>query len=295
MSGTAYRDFPMPAIIAAQSRRWLDTPEPERELSMPRASATVMLLREGAEAVEVFVLRRAAGMAFAAGMMAFPGGGVDARDADPSLPWAGPDPQEWAERLGAPDEATARELVVAAAREVFEECGVLLAGPTAESLVADLTDPSWERARAGLLDRSESFAEMLTRLGLVLRTDLLTARAHWITPTCEPRRYDTRFFAARMPQGQVADDTSTEADVAGWASPRELLDAQAQGRVVMLPPTQVMCEQLALIGPDGLDRWLAERVPVRPVLPEPAEHSGALWMRAPVDADGHGLPDQAGR
>ena len=286
----------MPAVIAEQSRRWLGTPEAERAVAVPRASATVMLLREGADgAVEVFVLRRAAGMAFAPGMLAFPGGGVDPRDADPSVPWAGPDPREWAAMLGAPDEPTARELVIAAAREVFEECGVLLAGPTASSVVADLTDPSWARARAGLLDRSESFAEMLTRLGLVLRTDLMAARGHWITPTCEPRRYDTRFLAARMPEGQVADGTTTEADLSGWASPQELLAAAAQGRVVMLPPTQVMCEQLALIEPGGLDDWLGRQVPVHPVQPAPVEHSGALWMRAPVDASGHGLPQGTGR
>lgn len=308
-----FRDFPMPALIAEQSRRWLETPEPERTVSPAKPSATVMLLREASatpttsrsetrlaqttrvagreqgETVEVFVLRRAAGMAFAAGMLAFPGGGVDPRDADPTLPWAGPSPQEWARRLGV-EEPTARELVIAAAREVFEECGVLLAGPTADQVVADLTDPSWDEERTALLDRSQSFAEMLTRLDLVLRTDLLAARAHWTTPTCEPRRYDTRFFAARMPVGQIADDLSSEAEVAGWATPADILAAQGAGQEILLPPTQVMVEQLALVPAGGLDEWLARPVPVHPVRPWPIEHSGELWMRSPVDADGHGVP-----
>jgi 8-oxo-dGTP pyrophosphatase MutT (NUDIX family) len=314
MTRARYRDFPMPVGIAEQARRWLSTAEAERTVAPPRASATVLLVRETGQdgngpaafpggaapdvavpaggsgrAVEVFVLRRAAGMAFAGGMLAFPGGGVDARDADATLPWAGPDAAEWARRLGV-GEPIARELVVAAAREVFEECGVLLAGPTPHEVVADLTDPSWDRERESLLDRSQSFAELLTRLGLVLRTDLLALRGHWTTPVCEPRRYDTRFFAARMPHGQVADDRSSEAEVAGWATPADLLRAQAEGREVLLPPTQVMLEQLALVPHGGLDEWLARPVAVHPVQPWPVEHSGGLWMRSPVGADGHGVP-----
>ena len=284
-----FRDFPMPGLIEKQSRTWLDTPEAERTVSAPKLSSTVMLLREqaGAGQVEVFILRRASSMPFAPGMVAFPGGGVDPRDADPQVPWAGPSPQEWAERLGT-DEAMARELVIAAAREVFEECGVLLAGPDAGTVVADLTDPSWDRERTALLDRTQSFGEMLTRLGLVLRTDLLALRAHWTTPTCEPRRYDTRFFAARMPEGQVADDLSSEAERVEWATPGAILRAQEEGREVLLPPTQVMVEQLALV--TDLDAWLAVPVPVHEVMPWPAEHSGRLWMRSPIDADGHGVP-----
>src|SRR5690606_38350089 len=132
------------------------------------------------------------------GMVAFPGGGVDPRDADPDVPWAGPTPRQWADRLGT-GEAVARELVGAAAREVFEECGVLLAGPTPDRVVADLTDDSWEVERQRVLAREQGFGELLTRRGLLLRSDLLSLRAHWTTPVCEPRRYDTRFFAARLP------------------------------------------------------------------------------------------------
>ena len=297
MGEGTFRDFAMPEVIDRQSRAWLETPEAERTVPPAKPSSTVMLLRENDRpdrdpaaldtAVEVFILRRASSMPFAPGMVAFPGGGVDPRDADPEVPWAGPAPAEWAGLIGA-DEAMARELVIAAAREVFEECGVLLAGSAADQVVADLTDPSWDAERAALLDRTQSFGEMLTRLGLVLRTDLLALRAHWTTPTCEPRRYDTRFFAARMPQGQVADDLSSEAEQVQWATPREVLAAQEAGREILLPPTQVMIEQLALV--DDLDAWLATPVPVHPVMPWPEIHSGQLWMRSPIDADGNGLP-----
>lgn len=288
MSG--YRDFPVPST-AGSARAWLDLAPAERVEASAKLSSTVMLLRPAERGLEVFVLRRASTMPFAPGMVAFPGGGVDARDADPEVPWAGPSPQEWAARLGT-DEAQARELVIAAAREVFEECGVLLAGEGPGQVVDDLTDDSWDREREALLDRSQSFGEMLTRLGLVLRTDLLAVRAHWITPRSEPRRYDTWFFAARMPVGQVADAMTSEAEEVSWALPRHVLAARDAGRETMLPPTVVMLEQLDRV--QDVDAWLGEDVPLHPVLPEPVEHAGALWMRAPVDEEGHGLPADLG-
>ena len=88
----------------------------------------MVLLREGHVGPEVYLLRRQTSMAFAGGMCVFPGGGVDPRDHDASVAWAGPSPAEWAERLAC-DESLARALVCAAVRETFEESGVLLAGP----------------------------------------------------------------------------------------------------------------------------------------------------------------------
>lgn len=277
------RDFPMPEVLLPSARAWLDG---RTEQVVPaRASATVMLLRDTPAGPEVFLLRRARTMAFAANMLAFPGGGVDHRDAEVDVPWSGPDAAAWADRIGV-DPDTARELVTAAAREVFEECGVLLAGPDGESVVADLTAAVWDEERAALLDREQSFGELLDRRGLVLRTDLLRLRAHWTTPRCEPRRYDTRFFTARMPQGQVADDRSSEAVEAGWIQPAAALADVAAGRSAALPPTLVMLEQLARAG--DVDSVLDQDVPVRQVMPWPVEHGGRVWMRAPVAPDGHG-------
>jgi len=284
-----YRDFRIPAVIEEQTRAWLLTPAAERTVTAPRPSSTVMLVRErvGGDGVEVFVLRRASSMAFAPGMVAFPGGGVDPRDADPDVPWAGPSPREWAARLRT-EEPVARELVIAAAREVFEECGVLLAGPSAREVVADLTDDSWEVERQRLLGREQSFGGLLARLGLVLRSDLMSLRAHWRTPVCEPRRYDTRFFAARLPEGQRALHLTSEAEQARWADPDDLLAAQHEGTEVLLPPTQVVVEELALV--EDLDAWLAEApVEVPAVQPWPVEHDGALWMRCPVAGEEAGV------
>lgn len=268
------RDFPVPAPLLERARAWLAaqaagvSPEPVAA----RPASTVMLVRDPAtaeEAVggleaapEVFMIRRVPTMEFAPNMWVFPGGGVDARDADPALPWAGPNPKEWARALVAVDEAQARELVIAAAREVFEECGVLLAGPDERTVVADVSGTEWEAERQSLLSREQSFAQLLKKRGLVLRTDLLRARAHWITPVFEPRRFDTRFFAALLPEGQVPDDATSEADTAAWVIAADLLAELEAGTAMMFPPTKVCLEQVrtATSARDFLDRGPAVRV-----------------------------------
>jgi 8-oxo-dGTP pyrophosphatase MutT (NUDIX family) len=226
--------------------------------------------------VEVFMLHRASTMVFAPRMRVFPGGGVDPRDGDTSIPWAGPSPAQWA-RLLVADEATARELVVAAVREVFEECGVLLAGPDLDSVVGDVSGPAWQAQREGLLSREISLAQMLISRGLVLRSDLLRARAHWITPEFEPKRYDTRFFAARLPAGQVADDASTEADHADWTNPARLLQDYADGSALMLPPTVVCVEQVAAA--DTADDFLSAEFSVVPITPVLTRTDDAVVFR----------------
>ena len=285
-----FRDFPMPHRLADSARAWLAVEGQRPEAAPAKLSSTVMLLRPGTDGPEVFVLRRAATMAFAADMIAFPGGGVDARDADPGVPGTGPDPELWAERLHT-NQHRARELVIAAAREVFEECGVLLAGPDAQSVVADLTDRVWDQEREALLARDQSFAELLMRRGLVLRTDLLELVAHWITPEAEPKRYDTAFFVAALPEGQVADDRSSESAAIRWAVPAALLTEHDAGSLLMLPPTRVMIEKLARA--QDLTEALSGARQVWPVMPQPVEHDDALWMRAPIDAAGDGLPPSA--
>ena len=223
------------------------------------------------------MLRRVATMEFAPRMMVFPGGGVDPRDADPSLPWAGPSPAQWGLSLLA-DETTARELVVAAVREVFEECGVLLAGPDADSVVGDVSGPQWKAEREALLSRRVSLAQMLIRRGLVLRSDLLQARDHWITPEFEPKRYDTRFFAALLPVGQIADDQTSEADRADWVDPARLLEDYAADSALMLPPTVVCLEQVAAA--TSAAQFLADEVPmVAPITPVPVRAGDAVVIR----------------
>jgi 8-oxo-dGTP pyrophosphatase MutT (NUDIX family) len=233
--------------------------------------------------VDVFMLRRSSTMEFAPRMMVFPGGGVDPRDADPGLPWAGPLPADWGKLLMA-DEATARELVVAAVREVFEECGVLLAGPDVESVVGDVSGRSWQAERAALLSRELSLAQMLIGRGLVLRSDLLRARAHWVTPEFEPKRYDTRIFAALLPAGQIADDKTSEADHADWTDPARLLQDYASGSALMLPPTVVCVEQAAAAA--SVAEFLASEVYMAPIIPVPVQIEDAVVIRCTLPRAG---------
>lgn len=209
----------------------------------PRVAATVVLLRAAPGGFEVYAIRRAATMAFG-GMYAFPGGGVDPSDADAAVGWTGHPPSWWAERLGLA-EAPARAVVCAAVREVFEEAGVLLAGPAPDAIVADAGEPHWETARQALAARRLSLTDLLAQEGLFLRSDLLVPWSRWITPEFEPRRFDTYFFLALLPSGQVTRDVSGEADHAIWLRPAEAAARYAAGELPMLPPTITTLRQLA--------------------------------------------------
>ncbi|MFE2300868.1 NUDIX hydrolase [Streptomyces sp. NPDC059445] len=202
----------------------------------PRRAATVMLVKDGETGPVVHMLRRRASMAFAGGAYAYPGGGVDPRDDEQQIRWAGPTRAWWARRLGV-DETSAQAIVCAAVRETYEEAGVLLAGPSPDSVVGDTTGDDWEADRAALVARDLSFAEFLDRRGLVLRSDLLGAWARWITPEFESRRYDTWFFVAVLPEGQRTRNASTEADRTVWIRPADAAAGYDKGELLMMPPT----------------------------------------------------------
>jgi 8-oxo-dGTP pyrophosphatase MutT (NUDIX family) len=196
----------LPAPVAEHAREFA---EGRRTPAEPRDAATVVLMRPGVSGPDLYLLRRQTSMAFAGGMCVFPGGGVDPRDFDSSVAWAGPAPSVWAGQLQTSEEM-ARALVCAAVRETFEESGVLLAGPSAHEVVADTTGDDWESDRLALEGKTTSFTSFLDRRGLVLRTDLLGAWSAWCTPEFEPRRFRTWFFAAALPPGQLTRDVSSE-------------------------------------------------------------------------------------
>lgn len=210
----------------------------------PRPAATVMLVRDTAEGIKVFLMRRHSQMDFVAGVMVFPGGGVDERDRNADIAWLGPEPQWWADRLGvAPHLATA--LVCAAARETFEESGVLFAGPAndPDGIVEDAS--VYREQRHALEQKTLSFAEFLSAERLVLRADLLRPWANWVTPKEErTRRYDTYFFVGALPSGQRADGDNTETDAASWVTPQAALDDFATGQSFLLPPTWTQLDSL---------------------------------------------------
>ncbi len=227
----------LPPHLVEDARAFSDG---SKEPAEPRNAATVVLLRAGSRGPEVYLLRRQTSMAFAGGMCVFPGGGVDPRDFDHKTAWAGPTPADWASRLGT-DESTARALVCAAVRETFEESGVLLAGESADTVVADTTGDDWETDRAALEARELAFTDFLDQRGLVLRTDLLGVWAGWLTPVFEPRRYRTWFFVADLPEGQRTRDVSTESDQVTWLPAMAAVEDVEQEQMLMLPPTYLTC------------------------------------------------------
>jgi 8-oxo-dGTP pyrophosphatase MutT (NUDIX family) len=252
----------------------------ERDAS-PEAAAPPSATASADSGLEVYMLRRQSSMKFAPGAFVFPGGSVDARDADEQVAWAGPDPGEWGQVFDAPPEL-ACALVCAAVRETFEESGVLLAGPSADAIVADTTGPDWEADRQSLLDRSLSLAEMLARRGLVLRSDLLRPWSRWITPVIEERRFDARFFAAALPPQQRTRDVGGEAAEVAWMAPGDAIAMGRRREIVLWPPTAVSLAELAAC-PD-VAAALAPRQ-VRPVLPEASVAEGAVWLTLPAELE----------
>jgi 8-oxo-dGTP pyrophosphatase MutT (NUDIX family) len=256
----------------------------------PRPAATVMLVRDTADGIAVFLMRRHAAMEFAAGVMVFPGGGVDDRDRNAEIAWTGPPPSWWAQRFGIETDL-AEALLCAAARETFEECGVLFAGPADDpgGIVGDAS--VYRESRLALADRTLSFADFLRRENLVLRADLLRPWANWVTPEAErTRRYDTYFFVGALPQGQRADGDNTESDRAEWTMAQAAIDDFEGGRSFLLPPTWTQLDSLN--GRTVADVLAVERqiVTVQPHL----EIDGDNWIFEFFDSDRYHRARKAG-
>jgi 8-oxo-dGTP pyrophosphatase MutT (NUDIX family) len=258
----------MPAELVARARQLAEGGDWTPPEAVP--ATTVVLLRDGVAGLEALLMRRPDSMAFAPGMHVFPGGRVDpAHDGRP--------PVRGSLRLDAGADADlARALVVAGVRETFEEAGVLIAVDRAGRTA--LPDERWTADRAAS-ERSGGFPEVLARRRLHLDADLLVPIAHWITPEVEARRFDTRFLAAALPEGQQVDRHETETDHAHWFSPADALAAYAAGRMPMLPPTVAVLADLAARRSvaDALD-W-ARTQDVLPLMPRARIADGTLdWV-----------------
>jgi 8-oxo-dGTP pyrophosphatase MutT (NUDIX family) len=218
-------------------------PDTNRQPATPRPAATVLLLREGRDCVEVLAIRRHEKLAFMGGMWVFPGGSVCAADTSPeSLAIIPEQSQAGCARLStltgeAIDRLQCLGLAVAACRETFEETGVLLASNDAgDHCDSELTARVQERRHA-IAAQPELFASLLQEQQLFLRVDRLAYWAHWITPSIVPRRFDTRFFLAVVPSDQLAVIDSTETIDHAWMSPAALVAAADAGSLSVSHPT----------------------------------------------------------
>ncbi|GAB3308106.1 NUDIX hydrolase [Epidermidibacterium keratini] len=247
--------------------------------AVPKAASTVLCVRDGDAGLEVYLIRRVKGMPFAGGMTAYPGGGVDPRDIDADFEWVGPGPSFWADAFAC-DEKLAKALVAAAVRETFEEVGVLLATePGGE--VFDVSSDEWEAERVALVNREHSLSELLQRRGLVLRADLVAPWAHWITPEAEPRRYDTRFFLMKVPEGVHPREIHGEYDLAEWVGVHDAIAQADAGERTMMPPTIFTLRDLSKFETTDEALAAAPPRPITPIQPTLVRHEGTNYVQMP--------------
>jgi len=224
-------------------------------------AATVVVARPGQKGMEVLLLRRPRRSGFAAGAWVFPGGRVDSSDGDPAIATSlkGFESARWAERLGLDDEAVAIAFVVAALREAWEETGILIGHASDD---ADL-----HGVRRSLLSGEMEMAVAVSSAGIRFVVDDLIYLAHWITPEPEPRRYDTRFFLARVGPETECVLEGDELAEARWISPVEAMAEFRDGAMMLLPPTADTLRRLGEF--DSLDEaWNAlGDAPVPSILP----------------------------
>ena len=199
-------------------------------------AATVVILRDRPDGIEVFMVVRHHAIEFASGALVFPGGKVDPGNSDPA----------WADlaAIGAPAERTN---IVAAARETFEEAGLLLARKrgTATMIEAQEAHGLVERYRAAILAGTWPFRDLIADEGLQLATDLMVPFAHWITPEGLPKRFDTYFYLVAAPVDQLGIHDGRELVEGLWITPQQALrDAEAGSRTLVFA-TQMNLVKLA--------------------------------------------------
>ena len=217
----------------------------------PQPAATVMVARDNGACIEVYLVRRSARSAFMPDVFVFPGGRVDAPD-------AGDDAMA---RMRGATRGVEPGYVFAAARETFEEAGMLFA--------AGVVEPDrLTAARKQMLTGARSFIQILDDLGTRVDAGEFRYFSRWITPPGESRRFDTHFFVARAPAGQIARADALETHDGVWLPPAQALAQHAAGSFALILPTIKHLERLCAFA--TVDELLAyaENKPIRAVMPD---------------------------
>jgi 8-oxo-dGTP pyrophosphatase MutT (NUDIX family) len=199
---------------------------------VPRPAATLILLRPGAGGPEVLMIQRTQSAAFLGGAYVFPGGALDAQDADPRIlkRIVGLTEERANARLKLASGAIS--YYVAAIRECFEEAGVLLLVDGTGSAI------SAAHAESLLPFRDKPFVEMLERENLFVPAGALAYYGHWVTAPGRSRRFDARFFVALAPEGQEGSHDENETVHHMWVQPREALERGERGEIELVFATQ---------------------------------------------------------
>ena len=204
-----------------------------------RRAATVVVARDSPRGPEVLMLRRHVRLDFVGDAYVFPGGAVDADDAD--LEAIEISSEEADARLST---TRGRAFFVAAVREIFEESGLLLATQAGRALsAADLSSLADDREK--LNARDVAFRDLIVERDLHLLARDLIFFAHWVTPVGPPRRYDTRFFMVEAPLDQIASHDGEETVSSLWVTPTEALERHYRGELEMIFPTIRTLTELA--------------------------------------------------
>ena len=211
----------------------------------PRAAATIILLRAGHAGPEVFMLQRNQGSAFLPGAYVFPGGALDAADRDPRAARRvrGMSDAEASVRLGM--DAGGLAFWIAAARECFEEAGILIATDATGAPVDPARVDALEHWRAPLNAGERGFAELLEQEDLYVPAQDIVYFSHWITAAGRPRRFNTRFFVATAPEQQRGTHDRSETVHSFWLGPRAALERHERGEIEVIFPTRTSLSDLA--------------------------------------------------
>lgn len=211
----------------------MDPKAPGAEATPARPASTVLLVRDAADGMEVFMVVRHHQIDFASGALVFPGGSIDKEDFDIAA-----DLSRCGGYHGLDDKA--RGFRVAAIRETFEECGVLLARPRGARELVDGARVAEIATRA----QGRSFGELIAAEDLELALDQLTPFAHWITPVVLPKRFDTHFFIAAAPADQLALHDGSESVDSVWINPNRALEEAKTGKYTIIFATRLNVEML---------------------------------------------------
>lgn len=249
-----------------------------------RDASTVMILREVGQEFEVFMVKRHSKMAFMANAYVYPGGKLDPEDSEPGVHECVECEDDAFLTTLAPHRSEAIGLCLAGVREVFEESGFLLARREADApgaFVDLMTTPQVEERfktyRRELQRYETSLAAVARAESLVISLNELAYFARWVTPTFEPKRYDTRFFVARAPQKQRPIHDGIETTESRWLTPGRAIDRARAGEIFVAPPTLRTLEQIASFESlDAIFEFTASRTP--PVILPHLDTSGPHAM-----------------
>jgi 8-oxo-dGTP pyrophosphatase MutT (NUDIX family) len=250
-----------------------------------RPAATVIVLRDSADGPEVFMVRRHEGTAFMGGAHVFPGGRVDAADSDADDTWC----DGIAHAASQFDDLSPAEAVayhVAAARELFEEAGVLLGRHAQGDFVSLAGAADHERLK---LDRPRvhggqtTLRAVIEREQLRLALDALVLFSHWVTPPVDTRQFDTRFFMTRVPPHQTPAHDDTETTHSLWVRPAEAIAQAVRHEIVLPPPTWSTLREIEPFGSvEEALAWARRRRVVRR-MPKAIEQGGHRMLLLPGD------------